>query len=65
MEKHTSKRHDVEEKIVVIYNEDLSTVNDMLKNGWSVKDMSSCGYQWDNQGVSSCYICLIREIKEL
>lgn len=50
-----------EEKIVIVHNEDLSSVNKMLKNGWSVKNMSSCGYQWDNQGVSSCYICLIRD----
>lgn len=52
----------LEQKFIIVYDVDTDEVNRLLDDGWTIKNMSACGYQWNNEGFSLCYVYLVREL---
>lgn len=50
----------MEQRFIIVYNADTAEVNKLLNDGWVISEMSACGFQWDNQGESLCYVHLVR-----
>lgn len=54
----------LEQKFIIVYDTDTDEVNNLLNNGWIVKNMSACGFQWDGEGASLCYVHLVRDLNK-
>ena len=54
----------LEQKFIIVYDADTQEVNKLLNKGWIVKNMSACGFQWDGEGSSMCYVHLVRELNK-
>lgn len=53
----------LEQKLTIVYDTDTSEVDRLLNDGWTIKNISACGFQWGGEGASMCYVHLVRENK--
>lgn len=50
----------MQEKILCIAGRDTQEINNHLKEGWSIKQISACG----SYAINCCYVHLIKENHE-
>ena len=54
----------LEQKLIIVYDIDTDEVNRLLNDGWTIKSMSACGFQWAGEGASVCYVHLVRGLNK-